>query len=406
MTITGAHDRIAELAARLEQENTDLAVVVMPEHVLMLSGFWPMLGRTVLLCDRTGSTVALIPDCYRQEAETIDPVVDVRFFSFGLVDSPNLEDSLSTEISRLFSEHRWTRIGWERSLDQGAPSWNSADMVFPSAKLEETLRRATEHVGATVDIAPILLDMKRCKNESELEGIRRAGEVSCIGLRFFDRFVESGRTGVEIAAAVEREIMVQGTGYGGARRVRAFAQVATGPREGAVGYRPNEISTDRPAGSGDLVLLELGVVVDGYWADRTRVRCVGGPTETQQQVLSVVNEARQAAIHAIRPGATAGDVDRAARAVVRRYGYGDDFPHITGHGTGFAYHEPYPTIAPNSTAVLEEGMVFTVEPGIYRADLGGVRIEDNVAVTAQGAEVLGPYRVGLSGSENDDERSS
>jgi Xaa-Pro dipeptidase len=203
--------------------------------------------------------------------------------------------------------------------------------------------------------------------------------------------VDCGVSGVELAAAVEREVMVRGTGYQGAVRVRAYAQVAVGPEESAVGYRPNEISTLRRLEPGDVALLELGVVADGYWADRTRVRVAGKPSRDQLRVFDTVRTAQEAAIAAIRPGVSGGDIDEAARSVIRDAGYARYFPHITGHGLGFGYHESFPILAPRERGRLEEGMITSIEPGVYFTPCGGFRIEDDVLVTANAAETLGPF---------------
>ena len=137
-------------------------------------------------------------------------------------------------------------------------------------------------------------------------------------------------------------------------------------------------------------------MTDGYWADRTRVRVAGTLTDEQVRVYDTVKRAQEAAIAAIRPGAVAGDVDAAARAIIEEAGYGKEFLHITGHGLGFGYHESGPVLAPGATHLLEEGNLTSVEPGIYFAPFGGIRIEDDVLVTATGAEVFGPFRKTLS----------
>jgi Xaa-Pro aminopeptidase len=121
------------------------------------------------------------------------------------------------------------------------------------------------------------------------------------------------------------------------------------------------------------------------------VRVAGKPTSEQLGIFDLVRQAQQAAIAAIRPGVTGGQVDEAARRVIRDAAYGEFFPHITGHGLGFRYHESAPILAPGAAERLQEGELTSVEPGIYKKPAGGFRIEDDVLVTADGSEVLGPF---------------
>jgi Xaa-Pro dipeptidase len=121
------------------------------------------------------------------------------------------------------------------------------------------------------------------------------------------------------------------------------------------------------------------------------VRVAGKPTDEQFKIFNAVRDAQQAAVAAIKPGVTGAHVDEAARSVIRDAGYAEFFPHVTGHGLGFRYHESSPILAPQSTTTLEEGNLTSVEPGIYKTPAGGFRIEDDVLVTANGAEILGPF---------------
>ena len=171
--------------------------------------------------------------------------------------------------------------------------------------------------------------------------------------------------------------------------------MATGAAETSAGYRPNVISTKRKLEEGDLALLELAVVADGYWADRTRVRVAGKPTSQQDEVFEIVKSAQAAAMKTIKAGVRACDVDRGARDVIRKEGYENAFVHITGHGIGFRYHEPVPMIMPDNDLLLEGGMITTIEPGIYLAEMGGIRLEDDIAVTDEGFEVLGLFESNL-----------
>lgn len=369
----------------------DALVLKLPENVLLLSGFWPMIGATVLLFPREGTPRCVIPHCYEAEAAGSLWEAEAHYYDYGMVDAPDPASALRDILSALARGRGWKKVGFEGSFEAVAPSWNSAEALVPAARTRDLLREAFPE-GELVDATELLLGDRRRKTSYELERLRLVGEISRFGLEAFEQAVAVGISGVELAAAVEREIMVRGTGHRGAVRVRAYAQVAVGPEETALGYRPNEISTTRRLRAGAIALLELGVVADGYWADRTRARVAGKPTEEQLEVFEVVQRAQGAALAAIRPGVRGADVDAAARTVIADAGYGPRFPHITGHGVGFAYHESSPLLAPRSADVLEEGMVSSVEPGIYFVPMGGIRIEDDVAVSAEGCEVLGPYR--------------
>jgi Xaa-Pro dipeptidase len=117
----------------------------------------------------------------------------------------------------------------------------------------------------------------------------------------------------------------------------------------------------------------------------------GQPTDEQCRIFEVVRKAQEAATAAIKPGVSGAYVDEAARSVIREAGYAEYFPHVTGHGLGFRYHESSPILAPQSQAALEEGNLTSVEPGIYKKLVGGFRIEDDVLVTRAGAEIFGPF---------------
>jgi Xaa-Pro dipeptidase len=129
--------------------------------------------------------------------------------------------------------------------------------------------------------------------------------------------------------------------------------------------------------------VDAGAAIDGYCADITRMFCIGEPSEEARHVFDVVRLAQATACEAVAPGVSCAEIDRAARDVIERAGYGEAFVHRTGHGLGIEVHEP-PSLMAGEDLVLEPGMVFTVEPGIYLPGRFGVRIEDDVAVTADG----------------------
>jgi len=383
-------ERLDRMRQAMETERVDALVLRLPENVLLLSGFWPMIGATVLVFPLEGPSVCIIPHCYESEARLSLWEAETVYYRYGVLDAPDPVSILRDVLCRVARGKGWKRVGYEGDFEAVAPSWNSAEILVPAARTRE-LYRAVFDGSELIDVSLLLHAQRRRKTSYEIGKLRTVCEISCVGLEAFERSVDVGISGVELAAGVEREVMVQGTGHQGAFRVRAYAQVAVGPDESAVGYRPNEVSTRRRLERGDVALLELAVVADGYWADRTRVRIAGGPSQEQLKVFDTVRIAQEAAVAAIRPGTSGAQVDEVARSVIRDAGYGDFFPHITGHGVGFAYHEVVPKLAPGSTDPLEEGMVTSVEPGVYFKPCGGFRIEDDILVTKNGSDILGPF---------------
>jgi len=353
-----------------------------------------MIGAAALVFPREGEAVCILPHCYESEARPFLWEAGTRFYRYGVLDAPEPLSALRDILAGTARDKRWRRIGYDGSFAAVAPSWNSAEILVPAATNAALLQSAFQD-GELIDASPMLHAERLTKTAYEISKIRLASEISCLGLEAFDQSVDVGIPGVELAALVEHAVMARGTGSRGAQRVRAYAQVAVGPEESAVGYRPNEVSTLRKLEGGDVALLELGVVADGYWADRTRVRIAGKPSGDQLRVFETVRKAQEAAVAAIRPGVSAAEVDEAARSVIEAAGYGAFFPHITGHGVGFAYHEAGPKLAPGSRDLLQEGMVTSVEPGVYFTPCGGFRIEDDVLVTRDGSEVMGPFRTSV-----------
>jgi Xaa-Pro aminopeptidase len=195
-------------------------------------------------------------------------------------------------------------------------------------------------------------------------------------------FVAAGRREVDVARAIDRAL--ESAGFSGP----AFPTIVAGGPNSAL---PHARSGTRPLQPGDLVLLDFGGVLDGYCTDLTRMAAIGRVGQDAEHLFRAVLDAGAAAIAAVRPGVRASAVDEAARRVLTDRGLGPAFLHATGHGLGLDVHEAPRLGRPSNgdtSEALAEGMVFTVEPGAYVAGLGGVRIEDDVLVTAAGAEVL------------------
>jgi Xaa-Pro dipeptidase len=245
-----------------------------------------------------------------------------------------------------------------------------------------------EQASADVHSVPVgvgLLLIRSQKEADELAAMRQAVAISEQALQNILPRIEDGMTERQIASMLDNELLSLGT-QGFAFR----ALVQTGPNSAL----PHGGVTDRPLQAGEFLLIDYGGMYQNYPADITRTFCIGEPSAEMQKIYDTVLAANQAGIRAAGPGVTCGDVDKATRAVIEAAGYGEYFIHRTGHGLGLETHE-LPQMASGVDQPLLKGMVFTVEPGIYIPGVGGVRIEDNVAITEDGVEVLTsfPYQL-------------
>ncbi len=228
-----------------------------------------------------------------------------------------------------------------------------------------------------VDAGPEIRRLRRTKNQVELDKLARAAAITdAVGSEVID-LLRPGQTELEISVMIGAAI----GDHGGTLSFESLVQ--SGPNSALPHVRP----TSRKLGVGDFVLLDFGAAFDGYLADTTRMAVVGGPSDKHREIHSLVLAAHDAAIAAVRAGTTTGAVDAAARQVIEAAGMGDRFFHRTGHGLGLEAHED-PSLDPGSATVLEAGMVFTIEPGVYIPGWGGVRIEDDLVVERSGCRML------------------
>lgn len=250
--------------------------------------------------------------------------------------------------------------------------------------VDETMRAdfallLQEHVpaarpGVTTEL---LGGMRMRKDPAEIEALRANARMADAAMEEAFRALRPGMTELELAKVVEDAFARRG-----ADRV-TFNIIGGGPNAAF----PHHHTGRRPLRAGEAVLLDIGASAQHYNSDITRTAFLGEPDPEYRQVHAVVEAAVQAALAAIRPGVPAREVDEAARRVIRDAGYGEYFTHRVGHGIGLTGHEP-PYITGSNDLPLEQGMTFSVEPGIYLPGKFGVRLEEIVVVTDRGAEVL------------------
>jgi Xaa-Pro aminopeptidase len=253
-----------------------------------------------------------------------------------------------------------------------------------------TVRDAERLSGLTrarvVPTAELVERLRAIKSPEEVAAIRAAAELAQDALAEVLPGVRTGQTEVEIGAALESALRRRGSEWHPFPTI-----VASGPRSAL----PHARTSTRAVAAGELLLLDFGAQVDGYCADLTRTVVVGARADDRQRTIhEMVQTAQRRAIEHIRPGMPAREGDALAREVIATRGFGEAFGHSLGHGLGLEVHEA-PRLAPNLEAPLPEHAVVTVEPGVYFPGWGGVRLEDDVYLGAQGAERLSDGRTEL-----------
>jgi Xaa-Pro aminopeptidase len=242
----------------------------------------------------------------------------------------------------------------------------------------DALRKLKSRVPHLKGHRDLIGELRRLKDGEELKRIREAVRRAETSLRELKKYIRPGARERDVALMLEFLMREKGA------RKAAFDSIIASGSNGAM---PHASVTDRRLKQGDLVTIDFGAEADGYFSDITRTYCLGQPTARQREVHALVLAAQTAAIKRISSGILCKDVDSAARTMIRDAGHGEHFGHGTGHGIGLMVHEG-PSLSPLSKDRLAPDMVFTVEPGVYIPDWGGVRIEDMVLLTEKGAKVL------------------
>ncbi|MDR4889229.1 Xaa-Pro peptidase family protein [Fredinandcohnia sp. QZ13] len=220
--------------------------------------------------------------------------------------------------------------------------------------------------------------LRMIKEEQEVSILQEAAKLADYGVEVGVEAIAEGKTELDVLATIEFELKKKGI-----RQMSFDTMVLTGLKTAAPHGKPGLETIKK----GDFVLFDLGVVLDGYCSDITRTVAVGEISDQQREVYNTVLKAQLAAVDACQPGTRVGDIDVAARSIISNAGYGEYFTHRIGHGLGIDVHE-FPSMNETNDMLLQKGMVFTIEPGIYVPEIGGVRIEDDMIITTDGAKTL------------------
>lgn len=343
--------RLARLRAAISDSGLDGLIVSGPENRTYLSGF-------------TGSnaTLLVLPNGAKL-------FTDGRYWSQAEEQCPEWE---VIQASRFLLPELFEAV---RQAKPGRVGFESANVTH---SLWQELRDGIDN-SELVPTARIVERLRAVKDLDEVSVIERAAAISDAALE--QSVSKLGNPGVrerDVSVSMESHISLAGADVWSGGFI-----VASGDRSALPHWR----ASLRQVQSGDMVVVDWGCIVDGYFSDATRTYAVGKPSDELRRIYYIVLEAHNAGLAAVRPGITGHDADRASRDIIARAGYGDYFGHSLGHGVGLAIHEG-PRLAIGSQDVLEVGNVVSVEPGIYLPGIGGVRIEDLVVVTEDGCRSL------------------
>lgn len=353
--------RLDRLNDSLQTSGLD-AVILNPGPTLThLTGlrFHLMERPVVLMFAKDQAPVIVLPELELQKVASLPYKLQV----FAYPENPSEWDgvfrraaqSLNLEGKQIGVEPRQLRLLEFRHVKAGAPE---AD--YP-------------------DASEVLSSLRLRKDQAEIEAMRHAVQIAQQALEATIPSIKVGMTEKELSS----ELVVQLLHHGSDPEM-PFAPIVSGGPNSA---NPHASPTERKLKAGDLLVVDWGATYDGYISDLTRTFAVGEVDDEYRKIHEIVREANAAGRAAARPGVPCAKVDNAARAVIEQSGYGTYFTHRTGHGIGMEGHEE-PYIRGDNMQLLESGMAFTVEPGIYLPDRNGVRIEDNVVITETGADVL------------------
>ena len=356
-----ASDRYSRFVEGMEAHNVDLLALIPSPTFFYLSGLdFHLMERPIVgYFSPRRQPLLVVPELERERAGTSS--FECEILTYGESDASR-EAAFSQAVEKV--KGLSTRVSIEplrmrafemQLLERSNPEW-----VFTNAEV-------------------LLRELRIQKDDVEIESIRRAVIIAEDALRQTLPQIHSGMSERELAS----ELTIQLLKAGSEPDLPFNPIVASGPNSAL----PHATPTDRQLETGDLLIIDWGARHNGYISDITRTFAIGEIDPELLQIAEIVALANDSGREAVSPGTPCGRVDKAAREVIDAAGFGEYFVHRTGHGIGLEAHEP-PNIRAGEELILSPGLTFTVEPGIYLPDHGGVRIEDDIVVTQSGAESL------------------
>ena len=374
--------RLERVRALMREHDLDALVVRAPDNVLYLTNFWGMKGYDAVVFPREGEPVLICLEASEADADRTAWTGDVRLFRGYDPDDPRPPVLRALDLARQVASN-YDRVGVEASLGtQAADRMRGEPTTYPKAWFDAFPDAA--------DATPLLASARAVKTEQEVERIRLANQIAASAMEHTAAHLHPRMTEAEAAAVWEAWVHAHGTGlHDRVELAHGYTLVWSGP-----GIRTFTATSNRPIREREPTLFEIWVVADGYWADHTKNLVPGELDRRYAELEAQLMEVYEKAIAFCKPGASLAELDRSVREGLAAAGYPGQPSHPICHGVGARAHEP-PYAHQAGGGTIEAGMVLAIEPGIYWPEGGGLRVEDNFLITADGAEKLSSFPDGI-----------
>jgi Xaa-Pro aminopeptidase len=374
--------KLGRVRTLMADQELDALVVRAPDNVLYLTNFWPMKGYDAVVFPREGEPSLICLEASADDAARTAWTADVRFFAGYDPSDPRPPTARTLDLTRAAATE-FGRVGLELSLGTQA----SDRMVGEPTTFT---REWFDAFPNALDATPLLATARATKTEQEIERMRIANAIAAAAMEHVARELRTGMKESEAAALWEGFVHGEGTGWDGKVDLAlGYSLVWSGP-----GIRTFTATADRPVQARQPTLFEIWVCADGYWCDHTKNVCPGEVDEDYRRLEEQLMSVYTTAVEWCRPGASLAELDTRVRSGLADAGYPGQPSHPICHGVGARAHEP-PYAHQAGGGSVEEGMVLAIEPGVYWDGGGGLRVEDNFLITADGAEKLSSYPDGI-----------
>jgi len=370
--------KLERVRSLMAEADLDALVVRAPDNVLYLTNFWPMKGYDAVVFPREGDAVLVCLEASEADAARTAWTDDVRPFGGYEPNDPRPPTARTTDLARE-AAREYGNVALELSLGTQA----SDRMVGEPTTYTRAWFDAFPHA---IDATPLLVRARAIKTAQEIERMRLANAIAAAAMQHVARELRPGMKESEAAALWHSFVHGEGTGWDSRVELAlGYSLVWSGP-----GIQTFTATTSRPVVAHEPTLFEIWVCADGYWCDHTKNVCPGTLDARYDELLDQLLEVYGRAIDHCRPGASLAELDVLVRNGLAEAGYAGQPSHPICHGVGARAHEP-PYAHQAGGGTIEEGMVLAIEPGVYWEGGGGLRVEDNFLITADGAEKLSPY---------------